>query len=132
MRGLVLALIAIVAGPLAARADGDAAKGQRVFNYCVSCHRIGPGATTLVGPELNGVVGRKAGTLPGYPYSDAMKNSGVTWDEATLLRYLRGPQAMIPGIRMTFGGIRKDEDIVNLIAYLKTFDAAGNPVAPPP
>ena len=63
-----------------AHAAGDPDKGKRVFNYCLACHRIGPGATTLVGPELNGVVGRKAGTLEGYPYSDAMKSSGIVWN----------------------------------------------------
>jgi len=119
----------LLLGGAPALADGDAAKGEKVFRYCMPCHRIGPGATTLVGPELNGVVGRKAASLPDYPYSDALKNSGHTWDEATLTQWLRGPAAFVPGTRMTFAGLHKDEDIANIIAYLKTFDASGNQAA---
>lgn len=122
-----LFLLALLAPPLAAHADGDPAKGAAVFKKCMPCHRIGPGAQTVVGPELNGVVGRKAGSVEGYPYSKAMLNSGVTFDEATLARYLKGPRAMIPGINMTFAGIPKDQDIADLIAYLKTFKADGSP-----
>jgi cytochrome c len=123
------ALVLLAASP--ALADGDPVKGARTFHgYCGACHQIGPGAATLVGPELNGVVGRKAGTVAGYPYSDAMRNSGVTWDEPTLTTYLHGPQKMIPGVRMTFAGFSRDQDIANVIAYLKTIGKDGNPVAP--
>jgi cytochrome c len=127
---LSLALAAAVSVHGQAAADGDPDKGAKVFKKCLACHRIGPGATTLVGPELNGVVGRKAGTVEGYSYSDANKDSGLTWDEATLTIYLRSPRALVPGTKMTFAGLPKDEDIADVIAYLKTFDAAGNPVAP--
>ena len=120
-----------VAAAAPAVAAGDPDKGAKIFKKCLACHRIGPGAATLVGPELNGVVGRKAGTLPDYPYSPALKNSGLTWDEPTLTQYLRAPRALVPGVRMTFPGLPKDEDIANVIAYLKTFDASGETVAGP-
>jgi cytochrome c len=110
-----------------ADAAGDPEEGATVFNKCRACHRIGPGARTVVGPELNGVVGRKAGSIEGYPYSAALKAAGLTWDEATLTQWLRSPRALVPGTRMTFAGISKDDDIANVIAYLKTFDANGNP-----
>ena len=123
-----VALLALL--PLAAHAGGDADKGKAVFKKCLPCHRIGPGAKTLVGPELNGVVGRKAASIEGYGYSKAMRNSGLTFDEATLTQYLHGPRAMVPGINMTFPGIAKDQDIADVIAYLKTFKADGSPAGP--
>ena len=130
-RLLALAASLTVVTALAASADaaGDPEKGVSVFNKCRACHRIGPGARTVVGPELNGVVGRKAGSLGDYPYSSAVKASGLTWDEATLAQWLRSPRALVPGTRMTFAGISKDDDIANVIAYLKTFDAQGNALA---
>jgi cytochrome c len=122
-----LATLASVAMP--ADAGGDPEKGASIFNKCRSCHRIGPGARNLVGPELNGTVGRKAGSIADYSYSSAVKNSGLTWDEATLTQWLRSPRALVPGTRMTFAGLSRDEDIANVIAYLRTFDAQGNAVA---
>src|SRR5246500_2361091 len=80
-----------------ARAAGDAAAGEKVFLKCRACHQIGEGAKDAVGPVLNGIVGRKAGTYPGYNYSDANKNSGITWDEATLQKYLANPQGVVKG-----------------------------------
>jgi cytochrome c len=118
--------------PLAAHAAVDPVKGARIFKKCLACHRIGPGAKTVVGPELNGVVGRKAASLPDYPYSPALKNSGLTWDVATLSEYLKSPRALVPGVRMTFPGLPKDEDIADVIAYLEQFDAAGNQVTVAP
>ena len=132
MHGLGLAgvVVSFVLAAQPAHAGGDPAKGEKVFRYCLACHRIGPGAGTLVGPELNGVVGRHSGSVPDYPYSEANKKSGLTWDEPTLTRYLAAPQNVVPGTRMNFAGLKKDEDIANVIAYLKTFDATGNPVKP--
>jgi cytochrome c len=108
-----------------ARADGDAAAGEKVFLKCKACHQVGEGAKDAVGPVLNGVVGRKAGTYPDYSYSDANKNSGITWDEATLKDYLKNPRAKVPGTKMIFAGLSKDEDIDNVIAYLKQFGPDG-------
>jgi len=125
--GLVAALLIV---PPAAHAAGDADKGKVVFKKCMACHRIGPGAGTLVGPELNGVVGRKSGSIEGYRYSQAMLHAGLTFDEATLTIYLKGPRALVPGTNMTFPGLPKDEDIANVIAYLKTFNADGSPATP--
>src|SRR5947209_11405744 len=104
---LAASLTVAVACAAAAETAGDPEKGQSLFNKCRACHRIGPGARTVVGPELNGVVGRKAGSIPDYPYSSALKSSGLTWDEATLTKWLRSPRALVPGTRMTFAGITK-------------------------
>jgi cytochrome c len=97
----------------------------------MACHRIGPDAKNSVGPVLNGIVGRKAGTYPDYAYSDVNKNSGVTWDEATLAKYLPNPQKFLPGTKMTFAGLPKPQDVADVIAYLKQFDEKGNKVASP-
>ena len=110
---------------MGAAAAQDAAAGEKVFAKCKICHQIGEGAKNLVGPVLNGVVGRRAGTYEGYHYSDANKNSGITWDEATLKEYLKNPRAKVPGTKMIFPGLPKDEDIDNVIAYLKQFGADG-------
>jgi cytochrome c len=103
----------------------DAAAGEKVFAKCKICHQIGEGAKNMVGPVLNGVVGRPAGTYPGYHYSDANKNSGLTWDEATLKEYLKDPRAKVPGTKMVFPGLTSDADIANVIAYLKQFGPDG-------
>jgi cytochrome c len=103
----------------------DAALGEKVFLKCKACHQIGEGAKDAVGPVLNGVVGRKAGIYPEYAYSDANKNSGITWDEATLKEYLKNPRGKVPGTKMIFPGLTKDDDIDNVIAYLKQFGADG-------
>jgi cytochrome c len=128
--GTAIAAAFIVSASVGAWAAGDPENGAKVFKKCMACHRIGPGARALVGPELNAVVGRKAGSIPDFPYSSAMKASGLTWNEATLTTYLKSPRALVPGTRMTFAGISKDQDIFDLIAYLKTFDADGNPAKP--
>jgi cytochrome c len=102
----------------------DAAAGAKTFLKCKACHQIGDNAKNAVGPVLTGIVGRPAGVYPDYNYSDANKNSGLTWDEATLKVYLKDPKAKVPGTKMTFPGISSDTDIDNVIAYLKTFPAA--------
>ena len=115
-------LIAWVASTGVASAQ-DAAAGAHVFLKCKACHQIGDNAKNMVGPALTGIVGRPAGTSPDYNYSDANKNSGLTWDEATLKVYLKDPRAKIPGTKMTFPGLSSETDIDNVIAYLKTFPA---------
>jgi cytochrome c len=123
----VAALIAATAtsATLQTAAAQDAEKGQRSFNKCLPCHAIGPGAETKVGPELNGLDGRHAGTVAGFNYSEANKNSGIVWDEATFKDYIRSPQARIPGTKMTFAGITNPHEIDDLWSYLKQFDADG-------
>ncbi|WP_413991973.1 c-type cytochrome [Labrys okinawensis] len=118
---LALALLATPA--LAA----DAAKGKADFARCGVCHRVGEGAKNVVGPELNGVVGRPSAAVPGFPYSAAMKASGVTWDEGSLRAYLAKPSAFIPGTKMTFAGLSDPAVIDDVIAYLKTFKPDGSP-----
>jgi cytochrome c len=100
----------------------DVEKGQRSFNKCLPCHAVGPGAETKVGPELNGLDGRHAGTVAGFNYSEANKNSGLIWDEATFKDYIRSPQAKIPGTKMAFAGITNPQEVEDLWAYLKQFD----------
>jgi cytochrome c len=130
MRYLVALACLAIASWQPARADGDAAKGATVFKKCLPCHRVGPDAKTVVGPQLNGIVGRKAASIEGYAYSKAMRNSGLTFDEATLTEYLKAPRGLVPGINMAFVGLKKDQDIADLIAYLKTFKADGSPAGP--
>ncbi len=126
----VAAIAASVAfvGAVPALAEGDAAAGKSVFNQCKACHQVGPEAKNGVGPVLNGIVGRKAGEAPGYNYSDANKNSGLTWDEATLKEYLTDPKAKVPGTKMIFPGIKRENQLENLIAYLKQIKADGSGV----
>ena len=102
-----------------AHAEGDAAAGQKVFTQCSACHTVGAAAQNSVGPVLNGVIGRAAGTFPGYRYSSAMRKSGLTWDEATLAQYLRAPDKLVPGTKMAYPGLASDADLANVIAYLK-------------
>ena len=106
----------------------DAAAGEKVFSKCKICHQIGEGAKNMVGPVLNGVVGRPAGAYEGYHYSDANKNSGITWDEATLKEYLKDPKAKVPGTKMVFPGLKSDDDINNVLAYLKQFGPDGKKI----
>jgi cytochrome c len=103
----------------------DAAAGEKTFNVCRACHQIGANAKNAIGPVLNGVVGRKSGTYPEYAYSDANRNSGLTWDEPTLKEYLKNPMAKVPGTKMAYPGLRKDEDIENVIAFLKQYGPNG-------
>jgi len=121
--GLVLLAGLGLAASVGSAMAQDAAAGEKVFLKCRACHMIGPNAKNMVGPNLTGVVGRKAGIEPGYNYSDANKNSGITWDEPTLEVYLKNPRARVPGTKMTFPGLSSDDDIKNVIAYLKTFPA---------
>ena len=100
-------------------------KGQRSFFKCLPCHAVGPGAENKVGPELNGVDGRHAGTAANFNYSDANKNSGIVWNDATFKEYIRNPQAKIPGTKMVFAGITNPQEVDDLWAYIKQFDAKG-------
>ena len=114
-----------LAGTVSAAGAQDAALGEKVFLKCRACHQVGEAAKNGVGPVLNGIVGRKAGTYPDYTYSDANKNSGLTWDEATLKEYLKNPRGKVPGTKMAFAGLASETDIDNVIAYLKQFGPDG-------
>jgi cytochrome c len=124
MRSLFVAAGLIIALPGAALAQ-DAAAGEKVFAQCRACHQVGPTAKNAVGPHLNGLFGRKAGTVEGYNYSPANKNSGIVWDEATFADYIKDPRAKIPGTKMVYAGLKDEQRIKDLIAYLKQFDASG-------
>ncbi len=108
----------------AARAQ-DAEAGQRVFSRCRACHQVGENARNLVGPVLNGLFGRKAGSVEGYSYSDANRSSGIVWDEAAFADYIKNPKAKVPGTKMVFEGLRRDKDVADLAAYLRQFDRDG-------
>jgi cytochrome c len=111
---------ALMLAPLTARAAGDASAGKMLFQQkCALCHSPEKG-TNKIGPSLWGVVGRKAGSLDGYTYSDAMKNANRTWNESTLSDYLTNPRQEIQGIKMMFPGLPNQGDRENVIAYLIT------------
>jgi cytochrome c len=111
---IVAALVFVI--PVAGLA-ADPAAGQAVFARCKICHSVEAGHNG-VGPSLHGVFGRKAGSVEGFDYSAAMKNSGIVWDDETLTKYLRDPRGAIPGNKMAFPGIKNDEEMANLLAYL--------------
>ena len=106
------------------------AEGADVFKKCMACQAVGENARAKVGPPLNGVVGHPAGSVEGFKYSEALLGAGITWDEETLSAFLKAPRNYLLGTKMSFAGLKTDQDIANVIAYLKTFDAEGKPVAP--
>ena len=117
------ALLLAVPGRAGAQ-DGNAEEGAEVFKKCRACHDVGPDAKNKVGPVLNGIVGRKAGTIDGFAYSDANKSSGakgLTWTEDVLLKYLESPLTFMPGTKMAFAGLKDPQDRKDVIAYLKKF-----------
>ena len=103
----------------------DLATGATTFKKCAICHDIGETAKNKVGPELNGIDGRSSGSAPGYNYSDANKKSGITWNEAAFMEYIKDPRAKIPGTKMIFPGIKNETEAKDLWAYLKQFGADG-------
>jgi cytochrome c len=124
MRAFVLVLTAVFLATALANAQ-DPAAGEKVFVQCKACHQVGEKAKNAVGPLLNGLFGRKAGTIEGYNYSAANKNSGIVWDEATFREYIKNPKAKIPGTKMVFPGLKDPKQIDDIIAFLKQFDASG-------
>ena len=116
-------LLAAMAGAASAQ---DAEKGQHSFVKCSPCHSIGPDAQNKIGPQLNGLDGRHSGTAPDFNYSDANKNSGIVWNEATFKEYIKDPKALVPGTKMFFAGIKNPQEVDDLWAYLKQFDASGD------
>ena len=103
----------------------DLAAGENSFKKCLPCHSVGADAKNKVGPVLNGIEGRKSGTIEGYSYTEANKNSGITWDETVFAEYIKDPRTKIPGTKMVFAGIKSENEIKSLWAYLKQFDPKG-------
>jgi cytochrome c len=125
MRTWVMAVIAFAASTGTSLAQ-DAGAGEQVFRrLCLPCHDVGPDAKIKLGPSLNGIDGRKAGTYEGFNYSEANKSSGITWNEGDFPSYIRAPMQARPGTRMAFVGIKNDKDIADLWAYLKQFGPDG-------
>jgi cytochrome c len=125
LKKLIITAVLIAASPVAGTAQ-DAQKGKIVFNVCLACHTIGPGAENKIGPELNGLDGRKAGTVPNFDYSDANKSSGIVWNEETFEDYIKNPAAKVPGTKMIFPGIKNEQQEKDLWAYISQFDSDGN------
>jgi len=118
---VVVTSLAAASGALAQ----DAAAGKTSFNKCLACHAIGEGAKNKVGPVLNGLDGRHSGSVEGYSYSDANKNSGITWGKDVFLEYIKEPKAKIPGTKMVFAGIKNEKEANDLWAYVSSFDKDG-------
>jgi cytochrome c len=127
MKKLLVSALVVIASSAAASAAlaQDAEAGKASFNKCLACHAIGEDAKNKVGPELNGLDGRKSGTVPDYNYSDANKNSGITWNEASFKEYIKDPKAKVPGTKMAFSGIKKEQEVNDLWAYVSQFDKDG-------
>ncbi|MCO5129171.1 MAG: cytochrome c family protein [Xanthobacteraceae bacterium] len=122
---VAVTLMALASAGVSQAQAQDAAAGEKVFAVCKACHQIGENAKNSVGPELNGLIGRHSGSVAGYSYSAANKNSGLTWDEATFREYIQNPKAKIPGTKMVYAGLKDEKKINDLIAFLKQFDASG-------
>jgi cytochrome c len=125
MRRFLVAVLAIAASAGAAFAQ-DLSAGETSFRKCAPCHSVGEDAGNKVGPLLNGLDGRMAGAIEGYNYSDANKNSGITWNEETFEEYIKDPRAKVPGTKMVFAGIKNDKELKDLWGYLKQFAADGH------
>lgn len=125
----LLAVGLALAAPTLALAEGDPAKGKKKFVRCAACHKVGPDAKNTLGPHLNGIVGRKAGTVEGYEYSEGLKSSGIEWTEENLTKWISkvkvdgkkkpGSKVMVPDTKMIFPGV-SDKHAKNIVAYLKT------------
>jgi len=125
MIGRILMGAAFCVTALATAGAQDLAAGARSFKKCAPCHDLGPNAKNKVGPLLNGLNGRKSGTVEGYNYTTANKGSGVVWNEASFLEYIKDPKAKIPGTKMVFAGIKSENEAKNLWAYLAKFGPDG-------
>jgi len=125
MRWMILASVALAASLGPAHAQ-DLAAGEQSFRKCFPCHSVGPDAKNKVGPVLNGLDGRKSGTVDGYSYSEANKKANITWGEASFNEYIKNPMAQVKGTKMAFAGIKNEKEIASLWAYLAQFKADGS------
>ena len=118
---------ALIAASMGAATAQDVEKGANSFKKCLPCHSIGPGAQNKVGPVLNGLDGRKSGSVPDFNYSEGNKNSGIVWNEQNFEEYIKDPKAKVPNTKMIFPGIKNEQEVDNLWAYLKQFGPDGKP-----
>jgi cytochrome c len=125
MRVALVAAVGLVVSTGAALAQ-DVAAGETSFRKCAPCHSIGPDASNKVGPVLNGLNGRAAGSVDGFNYSDANKASGITWGEAVFKEYIKDPRTKVPGTKMVFAGIKSEKEVGDLWSYVSQFDKDGN------
>lgn len=125
MKALILAVPAMVAAMGVANGQ-DLAAGEQSFRKCLPCHSVGPDAKHKIGPTLNGLDGRKSGTIEGYNYSEANKKAEIVWGEASFKDYIVAPMQKVPGTKMAFAGIKNEKEIGDLWAYLKQFKADGS------
>jgi cytochrome c len=127
MKKLTFSLLIAVTSLAAAQGAWaqDVSAGENSFKKCLACHSIGDGAKNKVGPVLNGLDGRKSGSVEGFSYSDANKNSGITWSKDQFLDYIKDPKAKIPGTKMVFAGIKNEKEAGDLWAYISQFDKDG-------
>lgn len=121
LKPLLAVLLALTLQAASAHAMGDPDKGRALFARCASCHQVGPSARNGFGPQLNGVIGRRAGSVEGYAYSPAMKNATLVWSEKNLKTFLKSPGDTVPGNKMRFWGISSDTQIADLLAYLRQY-----------
>ncbi|WP_208983591.1 c-type cytochrome [Pannonibacter carbonis] len=128
MKLSIAAGAALLALTTVALAEGDVAKGEKVFKKCAACHDVGAGAKNKVGPEMNGIVGRAVASVEGFKYSPAMTEfgAGKVWDEATLSGYLADPKNFVPKNKMAFVGLKKEDELKDVIAYLAQYNADGS------
>jgi cytochrome c len=124
MRKWMIAILALSTPSTVARAQ-DPAAGQNSFIMCAICHAVGEGAQNKLGPVLNGLDGRRSGSVAGYDYSAPLKNAGIAWSEATFKEFIANPAAKVPGTKMTFSFTRGDKDATDLWAYVKQFAPDG-------
>ena len=121
---LLQACLALSLAAPALQAADPLAAGKAAFQRCANCHQVGPGARSNFGPQLNGILGRRAGSAPDFDYSPAFKKAGFTWNEKNLAAFLRDPDEVVPGNKMRFWGLRNERQIAELLAYLRAHPAA--------
>jgi cytochrome c len=116
---VIAAVLGVAAAAAAPAASADLAAGEKVFKKCKACHTVEPGGKNKIGPNLAGVMGREAAMVDGFKYSKALKESGLIWDDENLAQYLANPKTFLKGNKMAFPGLKKEEDVANVIAYMK-------------
>jgi cytochrome c len=126
MKSVILASLTLLAATMGMARAQDLAAGEQSFRKCSPCHSVGEDARNKVGPQLNGIDGRKSGTAPDYSYSEANKKAEITWGDATFKEYIQNPMAKVPGTKMAFAGIKNEKEIGDLWGYLKQFKADGS------